>query len=247
MPSGYFSFLQDLYLRNEVIMLFKDEYDFSLLPKIVFMTAISCASLLAGYLMFVDEGNLIPFLKPYAINGNYLRQVILMFFLLFYVLRLFITVFVFLKRKMAWSEMLLVTGLMSFALFSFAKVGGNSLQPIGALDYFSIFLYLFGSWLNTYSEYTRYVWKKNEGNKGRPYIVGLFKYSMHINYFGDVVLFTGFALITWSFSLLVIPLIMALNFIFFIIPRLDKYLAEKYGEEFQENASKTKKLIPWIY
>ena len=228
-------------------MLFKDEHDFSLLPKIVFMTTISGACLIAGYLMFFDTNNLISWLKPYAINGNFTRQIILTFFCWFYVVRLFVTVFVFLKRKMAWSEMLLVTGLMSFALFSFAKVGGNSLQPIGILDYFSIFLYLFGSWLNTYSEYTRYIWKKNIGNKGRPYTVGLFKYSMHINYFGDVVLFIGFALMTWSFSLLIIPLVMALNFIFFIIPRLDKYLANKYGDEFKEYASKTKKLIPWVY
>jgi len=228
-------------------MIFKDEYDFSLLPKIIFITAISCASLLAGYLMFTDVNELHDWLKPYAINGNFTRQVILMFCLLFYVSRLFITVFVFLKRKMAWSEMLLVSGLMSFALFSFAKVGGNSHQPVGVLDCISIFLYLFGSWLNTYSEYTRHIWKKHEVNKGRPYTEGLFKYSMHINYFGDVVLFTGFALITCSFSLLVIPLIMALNFIFFIIPRLDKYLAKKYGEEFKEYAGRTKKLIPGIY
>ena len=228
-------------------MIFKDEHDFSLLPKIVFMTAISCASLLAGYLMFTDVNELYDNLKPYAINGNFTRQVILMFCVLFYVSRLFITVFVFLKRKMAWSEMLLVSGLMSFALFSFGKVGGNSHQLVGALDCFSIFLYLFGSWLNTYSEYTRYTWKKQDKNKGRLYTKGLFKYSMHINYFGDIVLFTGFALITYSFSLLVIPIIMALNFIFFIIPTLDKYLAKKYGEEFKEYAGRTKKLIPGIY
>ena len=215
-------------------MLFKDEHDFSLLPKIVFMTAISCASILAGYLMFTDGNELYDLLKPYAINGNFARQVILMFCLLFYVLRLFITVFVFLKRKMVWSEILLVSGLMSFALFSFAKVGGNSVQPISPLDYFYIFLYLFGSWLNTYSEYTRYIWKKQDKNKGRPYTGGLFKYSMHINYFGDIVLFSGLALITQSYLLLVISLIMALNFVFFIIPRLDKYPVNKYGEEFEE-------------
>jgi protein-S-isoprenylcysteine O-methyltransferase Ste14 len=228
-------------------MLFKDEHALSLLPKIVFMTAISCTSLLVGYLMFADVNKLISWLKPYAINGNFTRQVILMCFCWIYVLRLFITVFVFLKRKIAWSEMLLVTFLMTLALFSFAKGGGNSYQPIGVLDYFSIFLYLFGSWLNTWSEYNRYVWKKNKRNKGRLYTVGLFKYSMHINYFGDVVLFTGFALITWKFSLLIIPFAMALIFVFFIIPRLDKYLSEKYGDEFKEYSAKTKKLIPWIY
>ena len=228
-------------------MLFKDEHDFSLLPKIVFMIAISGASILAGYLMFVDENSLLAGLMPYAISGNFARQVILMFCLLFYVLRLFITVFVFLKRKMAWSEMLLVSGLMSLALFSFAKVGGNSQQPVGTFDYFGIFLYLLGSWLNTYSEYTRHIWKKKGENKGNLYTGGLFKYSMHINYFGDIVLFSGLAIITQSFSLLVIPLIMALNFVFFIIPRLDKYLAKKYGDEFKKYAGRTKKFIPGIY
>ncbi len=228
-------------------MIFKDEHEFSLLPKCFFMVAIIVTSLSAGYLMFVEENRLVFWLKPYAINGNYARQVILMFCILFYDARLFITVFVFLKRKMAWSEMLLVSGLMSFALFSFAKVGGNSNQSIGLLDYFSISLYLVGSWLNSYPEYTRYIWKKQDKNIGKLYTQGFFKYSMHINYFGDVLLFTGIALITYSFSLLVIPLIMALNFIFFIIPRLDEYLAAKYGEEFEEYTGKTKKFIPGIY
>ncbi len=228
-------------------MLFKDEHDFSLWPKIVFMTAISGACFLAGYLTFVDQDNLLSFLRSYAIDGNFDRQLILTFFCWIYVVRLFITNFIFLKRKMEWREMLFVSGLMSFALFSFARVGGSSFQPIANLDYFAIFLYLFGSWLNTWSEYTRYIWKKNERNKGRLYTVGLFKYSMHINYFGDVVLFTGFALMTWKFSLLIVPLAMTMIFIFFIIPRLDKYLADKYGDEFKEYAVKTKKLIPWIY
>ena len=228
-------------------MLFKDEHEFSFWPKIVFMAAISGACLSAGYLMFVDQDNLISFLKPYAINGNFDRQIFVSFFCWFYILRLFITVFVFLKRKMAWSETMIITGLMSLALFAFANAGGNSNQPIGLLDYFSIFLYLLGSWLNSWSEYTRYIWKKDENNQGRLYTIGLFKYSMHINYFGDIILFTGFALMTWRFSLLIIPLAMSLNFVFYIIPRLDKYLAEKYGDEFNAYASKTKKLIPWIY
>ena len=228
-------------------MFFKDENDFSLFPKCLFMTSIIIASFLVGYLVFKNVNELIPWLKPYAINGDYTRQVVLMFCLFFYVSRLFVTVFVFLKRKMTWSEMLIVSGLMSFALFSFAKVGGSSNQPVGILDYFSILLYLFGSWLNTYSEYTRYVWKKQLKNKGHLYTEGLFKYSMHINYLGDILLFIGFALITFRFSMLFIPLFMALNFIFIIIPRLDKYLAVKYGYEFEEYAGRTKKFIPGIY
>ena len=228
-------------------MLFKDENEFSLFPKCFFLAAIIFVTLLAGHLMFNDTKELSSILKPYAINGDFKRQVVLMFCLVVYILRLIITVFVFLKRKMAWSEMLIVSGLMSFALFSFVKVGGSNNQGIGGLDYFSILLYLSGSWLNTYSEYTRYIWKKRDENKGHIYTKGLFKYCMHINYFGDVLLFTGFALITLRFSMVFIPFAMALNFVFFIIPRLDKYLLNKYGQEFKEYAQTAKKFIPGIY
>jgi len=228
-------------------MLFKDENEFSLFPKCFFLAAIIFVSFFAGHLMFNDIEELSSFLKPYAINGDFKRQVVLMFCLVFYVSRLVVTVFVFLKRKMAWSEMILVSTLMSFALFSFVKVGGNSNQPIGGLDYFSLLLYLIGSWLNTFSEYTRYLWKNHDENKGHLYTKGLFKYSMHINYFGDVVLFIGFAMLTRHLSMVFIPIAMALNFLFFIIPRLDTYLSNKYGEEFKTYAEKTKKIIPGIY
>ena len=70
---------------------------------------------------------------------------------------------------------------------------------------------------------------------------------MHINYFGDIVLFTGFAMITHRFSMLVIPSIMTLNFVFIIIPSLDRYLEKKYGAEFGDYSKKTKKFIPLIY
>jgi protein-S-isoprenylcysteine O-methyltransferase Ste14 len=101
--------------------------------------------------------------------------------------------------------------------------------------------------INTHSEYYRHVWKLKEDNKGRLYTEKLFRYAMHINYFGDIVLFTGFAMIAHRFIMLIIPSIMTLNFVFIIIPSLDRYLEKKYGAEFSDYAQKTKKLIPWIY
>jgi protein-S-isoprenylcysteine O-methyltransferase Ste14 len=70
---------------------------------------------------------------------------------------------------------------------------------------------------------------------------------MHINYFGDVVLFTGFAILTHNFFILLIPLLIILNFVLFYIPAMDRYLNSKYGEEFREYAKNTKKLIPLVY
>ncbi|MCP5053914.1 MAG: DUF1295 domain-containing protein [bacterium] len=228
-------------------MMFKDEQNVSNLSRFFFMAVIFISIFVSGWLMFADENGLLPWLRTYAINGDFLRRIILMSCLVIYFFRLLITVFVFLKRKMLWLETIIISILMSFVLFSFARVGGNSLQPVGVLDYVALLLYLSGSFLNTYSEYTRYAWKKKPEHKGRLYTGGLFKYSMHINYFGDIVLFSGFAILTCKFSMLIIPLIMALNFVLFIIPKLDAYLAGKYEVEFEEYAGRTKKFVPMVY
>jgi len=228
-------------------MIFEDEQNKSNVSRWFFIMVIFIVLFISGLLMFADEWVANSWLESYKINGDLTRRIILMACLIIYFLRLLITVFVFLKRKMGWIETILISGLMFFALYSFAKVGGSSQLPLNALDVIGILLFLAGSYLNTASEYKRYVWKKKAENKGRLYTEGLFKYSMHINYFGDIVLFIGLALITQGFSLFIIPLIMALNFLFFIIPRLDKYLAKNYGEEFKEYAGKTKKFIPMVY
>ena len=104
-----------------------------------------------------------------------------------------------------------------------------------------------GSYLNSFSEIQRKWWKKNSANKGHCYTEGLFSYAMHINYFGDIVLFTGWALFTYHLFTLALPLLMGIMFVFIHIPPLDHYLSQRYGNEFNEYAKKTKKLIPYIY
>jgi len=136
---------------------------------------------------------------------------------------------------------------MTIVLYAFANVGGSNKQVVGAVEIIGILLYLSGSYINTHSEYYRHAWKLKEENKGRLYTEGLFSLAMHINYFGDILLFTGLAMITLSLSMFVIPLVMALNFVFFIIPSLDRYLEKKYKDEFKDYSKKTKKLIPMIY
>jgi len=70
---------------------------------------------------------------------------------------------------------------------------------------------------------------------------------MHINYFGDTILFTGWCLLTHNIWVLGFPMLMGMSFIFYHIPGLDVYLAERYGKEFKAYSEKTKKFIPFIY
>lgn len=168
-----------------------------------------------------------------------------------YFVRHGLTLFYLLARRVDWGE---VFGLTTFfALFELGLllVGGGIFRdaPIAfsGLDIFALALFLTGSYLNSASEIQRKLWKADPSNKGHCYTGGLFRYSMHINYFGDVVLFTGWCLLTASFWTLGLPLLMLLMFMFIHIPPLDQYLAKRYGDEFEAYRRKTKRLIPFVW
>ena len=228
-------------------MIFKDQYDNSFWNKSVFSGCIFISLFAALWLMFAGYATSNTWLRQYQLSGDLVRRMLIAFCLIIYFVRLQVTVWVFQKRKWTWLETITITVLMSFVVYAFAKAGGNNKQVVGVVEVIGILLYLSGSYINTHSEYYRHVWKLKEENRGRLYTEGLFSLSMHINYFGDIVLFTGLAMVTHSLSILVIPLIMVVNFVFNIIPSLDRYLEKKYKDEFREYSRKTKKFIPLIY
>ena len=228
-------------------MIFIDNYDSSVLNKSLFSGCIIITLFVTLWLLFAEYVTSNTWLREYQLYGDPLKRILIASCLIIYVIRLQITVWIFQKRKWTWSETITITILMTVVLYSFASVGGSNKQVVGAVEIIGILLYLSGSYINTHSEYYRHGWKLKEENKGRLYTEGLFSLAMHINYFGDIVLFTGLAMITHSLSLLAIPLIMAMNFVFIIIPSLDRYLEKKYKDEFRDYSKKTKKLIPLIY
>lgn len=179
--------------------------------------------------------------------GDLTRRVLIFLTSLILFLRWGLTNFYLLKRAMPWAEIIVVCVELSLIHMAYAILGGQVARPIGLLESLGIGLFVIGSYLNTGSELMRAQWKKDPSHRGKIYDQGLFKYSMHINYFGDLVWSTGMVLIAGSLWIVLIPLYMALGFIFLHIPRLDRYLKERYGQQFDEYAGKTKKLIPFIY
>ena len=228
-------------------MIFKDQYESSFWKKSVFSGCLLISILATSWLMFAGDATSNTWLKQYQLSGDLVRQILIATCLVIYFVRLQVTVWVFQMRMWTWLETITITVLMSFVLYAFAKVGGNNKQAVDVVEVIGILLYLSGSYLNTHSEYYRHVWKLKAENRGRLYTKGLFSLSMHINYFGDIVLFTGLAMVTHSLSMLIIPLIMAVNFVFNIIPSLDRYLEKKYKDEFRDYFRRTKKFIPLIY
>ncbi len=162
-----------------------------------------------------------------------------------------VTLFYLLVRKVGWGEVIGLSLFMVIFELGLCLLGAGVLRDqavsVGLLDGVAIVLILAGSFLNTGSEVQRKWWKRHPENKGHCYTEGLFAWSMHINYFGDTVLFTGWCLLTASWWTLVLPVFMASGFIFHHIPGLDAYLEERYGDEFVEYAKKTKKFMPLVY
>jgi protein-S-isoprenylcysteine O-methyltransferase Ste14 len=181
-----------------------------------------------------------------AAGGSERRTLIFLFHLIIF-LRIAYSMFFLLKRKMPWEESVgiafaFVLYFIGFSLFVLPESGS-----LDGLDYFGIFLFVTGCILNSGGEILRHRWKMKPENKGKIYTRGFFKYSRHINYFGDLLWVSAYALITKNWIASVIPILLFCFFALYNAPALDKYLKGKYGKDYDDYAKKTKMLIPFIY
>jgi protein-S-isoprenylcysteine O-methyltransferase Ste14 len=224
------------------------EYDRAMAPRL-FMTGLHLAAMiLAGWLLVgggLDavaawEGTAWPEAVP-------ARRWLLLACIVVYFLRVNVTTFYLLRRKMGWGEAILIGVWVMGIHMLFSYFGGTNPRQPGSAEAAALALYVVGSYLNTASEWQRKSWRDRPENKGQLYTRGLFRYAMHINYFGDELLFTGYALLTGVAWMLIIPALMLAGFVFFNIPDLDKHLRQHYGAAFEDYARRTRKLVPYIY
>ena len=216
-------------------------------PQKIILTTLEIIIIGFSYWILFANGYNKIFSPTNPLVGNSIRHIIIFIFNIVVFLRILVTTFSLIKRRIPWEEAFSIP--IAFALYyiGFALLGYKSSQPIGIIEIVAILLFLFGSFLNTGSELARDVWKRNPYNKGQLYTIGLFKYSMHINYFGDLLWVSAYALVTRNWYSISIPIFLFCFFAFFNIPKLDAYLKSKYGNQFDEYRKNTKKFIPFIY
>jgi len=228
-------------------MIFLNEHSPSTPAKILMSIGVLMGTLTAAALTTGYSDWFMSVLNFEKVEGNIYRQIVMFICCFIYFIRFTIGLFVFMQRRISWFEGGLVTVLFFMMFYFFGISAGSHPDSIGIIDIFGISLFLFGSCINTLADYQRFSWKKNTKNKGRLYTSGLFKYSMHINYFGDAIAYFGLALITYSMGCLCISMGMVVYFIAFEIPMLDEHLNKKYKQEFTEYYRTTKKFVPFIY
>ena len=175
------------------------------------------------------------------------RRIIIFIFNVIIFFRLAYMMFFLLKRKIPWEESISVPFAFAVYYIGYALLVLPINQPVDVLDYFSVILFFIGCFLNTGGEILRNIWKQKPENKGALYTKGFFKYSRHINYFGDLLWVAAYALVTRNWYAIFIPTFLFCFFAFYNAPKLDSYLSNKYGAAFKHYAKTTKMLIPFIY
>lgn len=179
--------------------------------------------------------------------GDPVRRVCLAAGVSIYYIRILFTEFLFLKRGVSWCEVSTIALWLFLIVLLLAIEGGTNRAGLGTAGAVGSILFVVGSWMNSHAEYARHVWKRQPENRGQLYTEGLFRYSRHPNYLGDLLSFSGLCLISGAWVTSVIPAFMLAGFVFVNIPMLDSHLRDRYGGAFDEYARRTRKLIPFVY
>jgi len=225
------------------------EQEISYVPRVT-CTIVHCAFVVFVAWLYFGSGYqtvLEIFSRADTTAGNQARLFVMFSFSLILFLRLLFTLFVLLKRRFDWSEF----GGVVFAVFIyqiiFGLLGAGEEKTLDWLDGIGIVLFVLGSFLNTGSEIQRYFFKKNPANKGVLYTGGMFSLARHINYFGDSLWVTAWAILSRNIWSIFIPILITAMFVFVFIPALTKHLKSHYGEDFDAWAKRTKAFVPFIY
>ena len=218
------------------------------LPQKIFIIAAELALLYVSWrLLFSDWGPAFARLMHWSVPADATRRATVFAFNIVVCLRMSFMMLVFLHRRIPLDEAVSVP--IAFALYyvGFALMVLRSPAPLGVAGLVGIVLFALGSFLNTGAELQRHLWKKHPENKGKLYTHGLFGWSMHINYFGDVLWVGGYALVTGNPWAALVPALLFCMFAFYNAPKLDAHLKEHYGADFDRYAAATARIIPWIF
>lgn len=123
----------------------------------------------------------------------------------------------------------------------------HATYSFGILHYVGLALWVIGFLFESTADRQLRAFVRDENNKGKIMRSGLWKYSRHPNYFGEVTQWWGIGLLTlwtaggWS---IVGPLTITCLILFVSgVPLLEKKMAQK--PEFAEYKKRTSVLVPW--
>jgi steroid 5-alpha reductase family enzyme len=134
-----------------------------------------------------------------------------------------------------------------------AIITGVEREPIGWVAIVGIVVWIAGFAIEVVADRQKSAFKRDPGNSGRFITSGLWAWSRHPNYFGEIVLWTGIAIVAlpvlsgWRWVTLISPLFVILLLTRVSgIPMLEARAEKRWGdeEEFQRYTRSTPVLVP---
>ena len=165
--------------------------------------------------------------------------------------------FIVMKTKFTWFLMTWTIGglwvLVTMAA-GLAALTSNITAELGLISYLGIALWLFGFIVEVTADNQKTEFRKNPDNRNRFITTGVWSWSQHANYFGEITLWFGLALVAlpvlsgWQFATLISPV-----FVYFLltkvsgIPLLDRLAKQKWGtdSDYLSYTQATSKLFLW--
>lgn len=156
-----------------------------------------------------------------------------------------------LRFFMAWT----IQGLwvLLTAAAALAVITGGVREPLGAIGIAGIAVWSVGILIEIVSDRQKSNFRSNPDNKGKFINTGLWAWSRHPNYFGEIVLWTGMAIVAvpvlhgWQWATLISPV-----FVTFLltkvsgIPLLEEKADQRWGgqDDYEEYKRRTPVLVP---
>lgn len=128
-------------------------------------------------------------------------------------------------------------------------INTSTAPGIAPLDIFALLCWLVGFYCEAVGDYQLYEFRKNPTNAGKVLSTGLWRYSRHPNYFGDIVMWWATFLIAvsvpYGLFAIISPMAVTITLVFVTgIPWLEKAMVS--NQAYQEYKKHTSMLIPWL-
>jgi steroid 5-alpha reductase family enzyme len=147
-------------------------------------------------------------------------------------------------------------GLVTWVIMSMVVVITASQLPhkISSVSFFGLGVWLTGLIIESIADYQKFKFKLLPQNYGNWVTTGLWRYSRHPNYFGEILVWWGIfiylspALVGWGWISIISPISITFLLIGVTgIPILEKKYQKQYADsaEFQTYLRNTRLLLPW--
>ena len=122
--------------------------------------------------------------------------------------------------------------------------------PLTLLDRLGVTIWLIGYYFESVADQQLYLFMHNQANKGKVMRYGLWSYSRHPNYFGEITMWWGIYLLALSvpygWTALITPVTITITICFITgIPWVEK--AMENNAEYQEYKRTTSVFFPWPF